>query len=328
MKKILITGGAGYVGSVLTEKLLNKGYSVVVLDLFLYDENSLKHIENNSRLKIIRGDIRDNSIITDIMKDIDTIVHLAAISNDPTAELDESLTKSINYDSYYSIIEAAKKNGVKRFINASSSSVFGIKNEKNVTEDLEPEPITVYSKYKTLSEKLVNSASSKDFVTVNIRPATICGYSPRQRFDLTVNILTKSAIVDRKMTIHGGNQMRPNITMEDITDLYCLMLEIEPSLINGETFNYGFENLSILKIAELIKNTLSTKSEIEIVPVIDQRNYHISSQKIIDKLGIKPKYKIIDMVKQLESAFLAGKFSTPEDEKYYNIRKMKLSSFR
>lgn len=328
MKRVLVTGGAGYVGSVLTGKLLENDYKVRVIDLFLYDPHSLDVYKDEKNLEVVTGDIRDEATVKEVCKDVDVIIHLASISNDPTAELDESITKSVNYDCYPLLLKTAKESGVKRFINASSSSVFGIKHEENVTEELEPEPITTYSKYKALSEKLVNEASSPDFVTVNIRPATICGYSPRQRFDLTVNVLTKSAITKGVITVHGGEQMRPNVTMEDITDLYISMIEIEGEKINGDTFNYGFENLKVIEIAEMVQETLSQDVEIKIEPVVDQRNYHISSKKIIDKLGIRPQYTIVDMIEQLEDAFNAGKFPNPDDDKYSNIKKMKLEDFK
>lgn len=328
MNKVLVTGGAGYVGSVLVGKLLKNNYKVRILDLFLYDPDCLNIYKNNPNVEIVKGDIRNEKIVSKCLDNIEYIIHLASISNDPTAEMDEAITKSVNYDAYDVMLNLSKKKRIKRFINASSSSVFGIKEEENVTEELEPEPITVYSKYKALSEKLVNAASSQDFITVNIRPATICGFSPRQRFDLTVNVLTKSAIVNSKMIVHGGEQMRPNVTMEDITDLYIEMLRINPELINGETFNFGFENLRVIEIARTIQNTLDIQSDIEIQPVIDRRNYHISSQKIIQKLGIYPKYTIKDMVKQLEIAFKQNAFTNPEDEKYYNIKKMRLEQFK
>ena len=327
MKTILVTGAAGYVGSVLVGKLLSKNYQVKGLDMFLYDPNSLDNYSRMKNLEIIRGDIRNESIIKDVMRGTDVVVHLASISNDPTAELDESITKSVNYDAYDILLGMAKHLGVKRFINASSSSVFGIKNEENITEELTPEPITIYSKYKAMSEKLVNAASSRAFTTVNIRPATICGYSPRQRFDLTVNILTKDAITKGKMVVHGGEQMRPNVTMSDITDLYIKMIEIESEYINGDTFNYGFENLKVIEIARLIQSALSIPSEIEIQPIIDQRNYHISSRKIEEKLGITPLYSIVDMVRKLEEAFHNGLFPNPNDDKYYNLKKMRLEDF-
>lgn len=328
MKRVLVTGGAGYVGSVLTGKLLANNYKVRVLDLFLYDPHSLDEYKSETNLEIVKGDIRDKDIVETACADCDVIIHLASISNDPTAELDENITKSVNYDSYPLLLETAKKAGVKRFINASSSSVFGIKTEENVTEELEPEPITTYSKYKALSETLVTEAASENFVTVNIRPATICGYSPRQRFDLTVNVLTKSAITKGVITVHGGQQMRPNVTMEDITDLYIKMIEIEGDKINGDTFNYGFENLKVIEIAEMVKETLSRDVEIKIEPVVDQRNYHISSEKIVKKLGIRPKFTITDMIEQLEIAFNAGKYPDPDADKYSNIKIMKLEDFK
>ncbi|GJQ62983.1 MAG: UDP-glucose 4-epimerase [Melioribacteraceae bacterium] len=328
MKRVLVTGGAGYVGSVLTGKLLANDYKVRVIDLFLYDPNSLDGYNDEPNLEVINGDIRDEQRVKEVMKDVDVVIHLASISNDPTAELDESITKSVNYDCYPLLLDSAKEAGVQRFINASSSSVFGIKHEENVTEDLEPEPLTTYSKYKALSEVLVREIATPDFVTVNIRPATICGYSPRQRFDLTVNVLTKSALTKGVITIHGGEQMRPNVTMEDITDLYIQMIEIDGEKINGDTFNYGFENLKVIEIAEMVKETVTKDVEIVIEPVVDQRNYHISSQKIIDKLGIRPQYTIVDMIEQLENAFDAGKYPDPDADKYSNIKKMKLEDFK
>lgn len=327
MKNILVTGGAGYVGSVLVEKLLRLDYFVRIIDLFIYDEKSLDHLKNSNNLEIVKGDIRDEVTINRVTKNIDTIIHLASISNDPTAELNENLTKSVNYDAYVPLLKYSKLNGVQRFINASSSSVFGMRDEENITEELEPMPITTYSKYKALSEKLVNAASSDSFITVNIRPATICGYSPRQRFDLTVNVLTKDAVTKRLITVNGGEQMRPNVTMDDVTDLYIYMINADSKLINGETFNFGFENFKVIEIAEIIKQTLPFDVKIEIKPVIDQRNYHISSEKIVKKLGVTPNYGIVDMVKTLNQKFTEGKFENPEDEKYYNIKKMKVTHF-
>lgn len=327
--KILVTGGAGYVGSVLCPKLLKQGYDVRVLDLFIYDLSSLDSCKEYASFQIIKGDIRDINTVRDAMQDIDCIIHLAAISNDPTCDLDESLTRSVNYEAVKLLLDCAKESGVKRFINASSSSVFGIKKEENVTEDLSCEPLTLYSKYKLMSEKLVKDACDDEFTTVNIRPATICGYSPRQRLDLTVNILTYHALSRGVITVHGGQQRRPNATIEDVTDLYVELIETDKSLVAGDVFNFGFENMEILEIAQLVQNTLSKRDvQIRVEETFDHRDYHISSEKIKRQLGFHPKYTVKDMIIRLAEAFDNGLIPNPENDKYYNIRKMKIEHFQ
>jgi len=332
LKKILVTGGGGYVGSVLCPKLLKGGYNVRVIDLMIYDPHSLDQCKKNLNFQLIKGDIRNKKILKKALRGIECIIHLAAISNDPTCELDKNLTKSVNYDAVKLLLDLAKKSNIKRFINASSSSVFGIKKEKNITENVPCNPLTLYSKYKLKSEKLVNKSCDKNFTTVNIRPATICGYSPRQRFDLAVNALTCQAITNNVITVHGGNQRRPNITIEDITNLYIKLINEKIELIAGETFNVGFENMKIIDIARLIKKILEKKLkrkiEITIKKSFDPRDYHILSEKIQKRLGWKPKYKINDMVLKLASAFKKGLFPGPKDNKYYNIRKMNIKNFK
>jgi len=332
LKKILVIGGAGYVGSILCPKLLKYNYNVRVLDLLIYDPHSLGQCKDNPNFQFIKGDIRDKKMVENAMQGIDCIIHLAAISNDPTSDLDKNLTKSVNYEAIKLLLDTAKKQGVKRFINASSSSVFGIKKEKNITEELSCNPLTLYSKYKLKAEKLVNEAGDKNFTAVNIRPATICGYSPRQRFDLTVNALTYHAITKGIITVHGGKQRRPNVTIEDITDLYMRLIDEKKELIGGETFNVGFENMKIIDIARLVKKTLEKrlKKKIKIIikKAFDPRDYHISSKKIKKHLGWRPRYKIKDMILQLANAFEKGLIKNPEDDKYYNIRKMKIEHFQ
>ena len=327
--KILVTGGAGYVGSVLCPKLLKQGYDVRVLDLFIYAPSTLDACKEYEFFQIIKGDIRDINTVRDAMQDIDCVIHLAAISNDPTCDLDESLTRSVNYEAVKLLLDCAKESGVKRFINASSSSVFGIKREENVTEDLSCEPLTLYSKYKLMSEKLVKDACDDEFTTVNIRPATICGYSPRQRLDLTVNILTYHALSRGVITVHGGQQRRPNATIEDVTDLYVELIETDKSLIAGDVFNFGFENMKIMEIAQLVQKTLSKRDvQIRVEKTFDHRDYHISSEKIKRQLGFHPKYTVQNMIVRLAEAFDNGLIPNPENDKYYNIRKMKIEHFQ
>jgi nucleoside-diphosphate-sugar epimerase len=331
-KRILITGGFGYVGSRLTPLLLEKGYGVRVIDLNLYGDNGLESLQSNAqflqwkeRFDFIRADIRDSEALKKATQSIDTIIHLAAISNDPTGQLDEILTKQVNFDAVGALLSIAKKNGVGRFINASSSSVFGIKDDENVTELLEPEPITFYSKYKMLAEWLVKVANQPNFVTVNIRPATICGYSPRQRFDLTVNKLTADAVQKKKMTVHGGDQRRPNIGMTDMINLYSLLIETDSKLIAGETFNFGFENLKVIEIAKVIQNELADLNvPIEVTDTLDKRDYHISSQKILNELKYQPVSSIQAEVAHLRKQIESGAYGDIESPQWYNMKTMQL----
>lgn len=337
---VLVTGGFGYVGSRLTPRLIEAGYRVKVMDLMLYGDAGLRALESRpefagwrSRFEHIAGDIRDPDAVAAAVTGVETIIHLAAISNDPTGEIDEVLTRQVNFDGIGLLIAIAKRAGVRRFINGSSSSVFGIKTEPDVTEDLEPEPLTYYSKYKMLSEWLVVAASSPEFCAVNIRPATICGYSPRQRFDLTVNKLTADAVRKRVITVHGGGQRRPNVGMLDIVNLYCQLVEIEAKTINGKTFNFGFENHRVIDIARMIQSELADLSvEIEVTATTDNRDYHISSNRIVEALHYKPSSSIRQEVGELRRALEAGAFPDIDSDAFYNMRTMNMkrdsSSYR
>jgi nucleoside-diphosphate-sugar epimerase len=330
--KILITGGMGYVGSRLTPHLLKLGHDVRVLDSMLYTDAGYQALrmhksfeEWEHRFSLHRGDIRDPDTLQTATTDIDTIIHLAAISNDPTGEIDETLTRQVNFDAIASLLSIGRNNGVQRFINASSSSVFGLKQESDITEQLEPEPLTFYSKYKMLSEWLVVAAASEGFCTVNIRPATICGYSPRQRFDLTVNKLTADALCKGIITVHGGEQRRPNVGMTDMVHLYAQLTQIDPKLINGRTFNFGFENHKVIEIAKIIREELQDLNvEIKITETFDNRDYHISSDKIINCLNYKPVSSIRNEVANLRAAFAQNSFSDIDDAKHYNMKYMRM----
>jgi nucleoside-diphosphate-sugar epimerase len=332
MKTILVTGGFGYVGSRLTPLLLERGYRVKVLDLCLYGDYGYDALKSDpsyskwsERFSLIRGDIRDPDIVAAATKGVTTIIHLAAVSNDPTGDIDETLTRQVNFDAVGLLIVKAKENGVARFINASSSSVFGIKDMADVTEEIEPEPITFYSKYKMLAEWIVRGAASDDFCAVNIRPATICGYSPRQRFDLTVNKLTADAIKKQIITVHGGEQRRPNVGMEDVINLYAQLIETDSSLINGKTFNFGFENHKIIDIAKIIEQELiDLNPKVQITEVFDQRDYHISSKYIQSVLHYVPVSSIKNEVAELRKQFENGAFQDIDAPQYYNLKVMKL----
>ncbi len=329
---ILVTGGMGYVGSRLTPHLLSLGHRVRVLDLCLYGDMGLTALHSqpewdewSERFELIRGDLRSPEVLDKAVSGMDTVIHLAAISNDPTGEVDEVLTRQVNFDSVGMLLSIAKAAGVKRFINASSSSVFGIKKDPEVTEALEPEPLTYYSKYKALSEWLVNTASSESFCTVNVRPATICGFSPRQRFDLTVNKLTADALAKRVITVHGGEQRRPNVGMTDMINLYGMLVQANGNVINGRTFNFGFENLKVIEIAQLIQAELSDLNvDIKVTETHDNRDYHISSKRIVQALGYQPVSSIKQEVANLRKTLESGYFSDTDGAQYYNMKSMQL----
>jgi nucleoside-diphosphate-sugar epimerase len=319
-KEVLVTGGAGYVGAVLVPKLLSTGWKVRVLDLYLYGDVLATHQD----LKQIKGDIRDISLLEDAMRGVDAIIHLACISNDPSYELNPQLGKSINYDAFFPLVAAAKKNKVRRFIFASSSSVYGVKETADVTEDLPLDPLTDYSKFKALCEAHLLKEGTDDFIPLILRPATVCGYSPRLRLDLTVNILTNHAINRNRINVFGGNQKRPNIHIEDVTDLYIKSLGYPSEKIRGQVFNAGYENHSVRQIADLVKENLN-KPDLEIVisPSDDNRSYHISSEKIKKVLGFEPRHSIGEAVRDLKTAFDQGKILNPlTDMRYYNIKTM------
>ena len=324
IKKVFITGGAGYVGCNLVPKLLKKGYHVKVIDLYLFGEDVLDEVKNHPNLVQIKGDIRDTKLLEKEIPGTDAVIHLACISNDPSFELDPTLGKSINYDAFIPLVQISKKNKVKLFVYASSSSVYGIKEEENVTEDLTLLPLTDYSKFKMMCEDVLLKEQSPDFTTLVIRPSTVCGYSPRLRLDLSVNILTNHAINNGKITVFGGAQKRPNIHIEDMTDLYVYILELPKEKLAGKIYNAGYENFTIMEIAEKVRSVIGENIEIVTTPTNDNRSYHVSSEKIKRELGFVAKHTIEDAVKDLRDAFKAGKILNPMDDiRYYNIKTMK-----
>jgi len=330
LNTVLVTGGAGYVGAVLVPKLLDKGYHVKVLDLYIYGDDVLNEVKDNPRLEQIKGDIRDQELLKKILCGCDAVIHLACISNDPTFALNPSLSRSINYDAFEPLVRISKESGAKRFIYASTCSVYGVSDAESVTEDHPLVPITDYNKYKGLCEPLLLKHQSSDFTTVVIRPATVCGYSPRQRLDLTVNILTNHAFNNNRIKVFGGAQTRPNIHMEDITDLYCMLLELPDEQIAGKTFNAGYQNRSIADIAGIVQEVMARKlperdkPEITTLSSDDPRSYHISSEKINRELKFIPKHTIEDAVDDLVEAFEAGKLpDSMDDIRYFNIKMMK-----
>ncbi len=322
MSQVLVTGGAGYVGSALIPKLLAAGHGVTVLDLYLYGR-VFTGLDGHPELRQIVGDIRDPAMLAEAEAGCDAVIHLACISNDPSFELNPELGRSINLDAFRPLVRAAKKAGVKRFIYASSSSVYGIKDEPEVTEDLPLEPLTDYSRFKADCEKILAEEREPGFVILTIRPSTVCGYAPRLRLDLTVNILTAHAIENGRITVFGGSQQRPNLHIDDMTNLYVRCLEYPEALIDGKIFNAGYENHAVADIAGMVRDTVGPEVEIVTTPSDDLRSYHVSSAKIRDELGFEAVHTISDAVRDLTTAFAAGRVpNAMTDKVYYNIKTM------
>ncbi|MBL8012358.1 MAG: SDR family oxidoreductase [Candidatus Omnitrophica bacterium] len=324
IKTVLITGGAGYVGAVLVPKLLAEGYRVKVFDLYLYGDDVFDSNKPNGSLVEIKGDIRNTALLKKELAGVDAVIHLACISNDPSYELNPALGKSINYDAFAPLVKISKQNGVKRFIYASSSSVYGVKDVPNVTEDVALEPLTDYSKFKAMCEDVLLQEQTKDFVCLIVRPATVCGYSPRLRLDLTVNILTNHAVNNRVIKVFGGGQKRPNLHIQDMTDFYLQALQWTDEAIAGKIYNVGYENHTVNDIAQIVKSNVNIDDiKIVVEPTNDNRSYHISSQKIERELGFRPKHTIDEAVRDLKAAFDAGKIQdSMTDIRYYNIKTM------
>ncbi len=318
-RKVLVTGGAGYVGVELVKKLYSEGYSVVVFDLFWFIGTDVFDAMSD-RVTCYKEDIRDLDKLQKATLGCTDFIHLACISNDPSYDLNPKLSKSINYDCFEDIVKIAKKSGVSRFIYASSSSVYGVKEESHVTEDLALDPLTDYSKYKALCEEILMRYNSEEFTTVAVRPATVCGYSERLRLDVVVNILTNFAVNKDLVKVFGGSQKRPNIHIDDMVRCYLSLLEVDTRKISGEVFNVGGENHTVLELA----NMIATEADVEKVIVEhsdDIRSYHISSKRIEEKLGFVAKKSIREAVADLILKFKEGVIPNSfEDDKYFNVK--------
>ena len=319
-QSVFITGGAGYVGAMLVPRLLHEGHRVTVLDLMIYGEDVLP---KNHALTVIKGDIRNQELLKSSIPGHDVVIHLACISNDPSFELNPELGRNINLDPFRPMVEISKNAGVKRFFYASSSSVYGIKDEPNVHEDMSLEPLTDYSIFKMNCEQILAEYQSDDFTTTTIRPATVCGYSPRQRLDVVVNILTNLAYHKREISVFGGAQLRPNIHITDMVEIYLVLMEAPKEKIAGEIFNGGYENHSVLQLAEAVRDVIGEDVTLKTTPTDDNRSYHISSKKIADRLGFTASHTIKDAVSDIKNAFEKGLLpNSLDNEMYFNIKRM------
>ncbi len=320
MNRIFVTGGAGYVGAVTVPLLLEKGHEVSVFDLMIYGDDVL---EDHRNLNMNKGDIMDKEALKEHILGHDIVIHLACISNDPSFELNPDLGKSINLDAFRPLVELSKESGVQRFIYASSSSVYGVKEEKDVHEGMLLEPLTDYSKFKAECEKILLEYQDSNFTTVTIRPATVCGYSKRQRLDVVVNILTNLAYHNRKITVFGGNQLRPNIHIKDMSLAYLNLITAPKEKVEGQIFNAGDVNYTVNELTEIVISVVGEDVETVVSDTDDNRSYHISSQKILDILGFKPAHSIEEAVLDLKEGFERGLLVNPlENEKYFNIKTM------
>lgn len=335
--KVLVTGGAGYVGSQLIPALLGDGHAVVVYDNFWFgdylpgEDRFQGNAPNGTMLCKTRGDIRDVSHFKhalDVWGRVDAVIHLACISNDPSFELDESLSRTINLEAFEPLVVAAKEAGVRRFIYCSTSSVYGVSDAPDVREDHPLVPLTLYNRYKGECEPLLFKHATVDFECVTIRPSTVCGYSPRQRLDLAVNILTSQAYHLGKITVLGGAQLRPNLHIQDMVDCYRALLAAPAEKIAGQTFNVGAGNISIADLAVMVQKIVGERSgreiEIETRAVIDERSYQVNSDKIARHLGFVPKRDVPRAIHDLCRAFDAGLVPGAMDrDEYYNVRQMR-----
>lgn len=327
MKKIVVFGGGGYCGSVLVPQLLSENWEVTVFDTFWY---GVEHLPKSPSLHLVYGDVRELDKVKQALAGKEYVLHLACISNDASFELDEQLSTSVNLNSFEPLVIAAKDAGVSRFVFASSSSVYGVSDSPDVTEDHPLVPLTHYNKYKGMCEPLLFKHTNEKFVGVVFRPATVCGYAPRQRLDLSVNILTNHAVNKGRITVFGGDQLRPNLHVQDYADLCKLLLTAPAEKIKNEIFNCGFQNMSIMSIAQTVKKVVEEtfpergSIPIDVTTSDDPRSYHINSEKIARALNFKPKYSVEDAVRDLCKAFKEGKLPNSfDDNKYFNVRTMK-----
>jgi len=334
MKKVIVIGGAGYCGSVLVPQLLADDWEVTVYDILQWYGDA--HLpKSHSKLNVIQGDVRDTVKVASACEGHSHLLHLACISNDASFELDERLSTSVNLESFEPVVLAAKQAGIRRFVFASSSSVYGVSDSPNVTEDHPLVPLTLYNKYKGMCEPLLLKHTDKDFIGVVFRPATVCGYAPRMRLDLSVNILTNHAINKGKITVFGGSQLRPNLHVQDYADLCKLLLSAPEEKVANEIFNCGSQNLSIMDIAKVVKKVVEEEYPekgsipIEVTTSNDLRSYHINSGKIKRVLGFEPTHTIEDAVRGLCAAFKQGKLPNSfSDDRYHNVRTMKASGVK
>ena len=325
LKNVLLIGGGGYVGTELQRHLISLGHNVRVYDAFWYSRGQWPKgsFPGSHRIEYLKGDVRNLDLISASFKDINACIHLACISNDPSYELDPLLAYKVNFEAFQQLIPIINSSKVQRFVFASSSSVYGVKTEPNVTEELSLEPLTDYSKYKVECEKLLFENLNSAIIGTVLRPSTVCGHSRRQRFDLVVNILTLSALRDSLIRVDGGDQFRPNLHIKDMLESYSIVLQANPELIDREIFNVAGENLTVHEIAQKVKKVIGSSIKIEHLPVRDARSYRVSGEKIRKKLNFEPKHTVEDAISDISSSYKNGEYGDTNSSEYYNLKRMK-----
>lgn len=320
---VAVIGGAGHVGSALVPHLLDLGHRVRVLDLFWYGDDIFRAHSNHPGLTRHRLDVRDAGRVAEALRGADAVIHLACISNDASYDLNPAFSRSINLDSFGPVVRAAEGAGVRRFIFASSSSVYGSRSEGDVTESTPTAPMTGYSTCKLECERILLAGTSP-MERVVLRPATVCGYAPRMRFDLTVNLLTAHALVNNRIRIYGGQQFRPHLHIADMVSAYACVLSADRARIDGNIFNVGFQNRTVEDVAFLIRDCLKPR-QVEIIhdPHPDIRSYRVNGDKIRRELGFVPRHTVEDAVRSVEQAFQTEHFENPLGaDRYHNVRTM------
>jgi len=317
---VLVTGGCGYVGTQLVPALVAAGWHVRVLDIQYFGNRLPTGADPAMPIDLRVGDIRDDRAVASALEGVDAVIHLAAMSNDPSAELDPELTRSVNLDATLNLIGRAKAQGVRRFLNASTATVYGLREEPDVNEATEHRPITLYGKYKSETDQFLSSSSDRGFAGVNLRAATVCGWSPRMRLDLTVNIFAAQAVSVGRIRVHGGEQRRPNIVIDDLVRAYLTLLDADSDLVRGESFNICASNHKVIDLARIVSQAVRADSEIVIEPLIDKRSYHISADKIAERIGFRCRYDVDDGARQVADAIRDARIADPTQAIYVNIR--------
>jgi nucleoside-diphosphate-sugar epimerase len=321
--KVLVIGGAGYVGSLLVRKLISRGYKVNVLDNFLYGKKSLRNIKMHPSLKIIEGDTRHIEDVSYAIKDVDAVIHLAELVGDPACALNPSTTQEINYLATKLIGETCKHFQINRLIYASSCSVYGASEKEDLlTEDSPTNPVSLYAKMKISSERALKAMQDTNFLPTILRFSTVFGSSPRPRFDLVVNTLTAKAVKDKKISIFGGDQWRPNVHVEDISDTIIKILEADIEIVGGETFNVGSErnNYTINELGKIIKEVIPEAELVIDERKVDKRNYRVSFEKLRKILGIEMKWDVIDGVKEIKEVIENEEIKEYNSKEFHNIK--------
>jgi nucleoside-diphosphate-sugar epimerase len=313
---VLVSGGGGFVGTVLTDRLLTLGHEVKVLDTFWFGDFLGEH----PRLTKVKGDMRDPRAVDRALGGVQTVIQLACLSNDPTSDLDPELTKSINLDACRDIIHAARRKGVARFIYASSASVYGVRDEPNIVEEMRLEPITLYSRYKADIEDELFAIDDPNFTTVAVRNSTVSGFSPRMRLDLIISIFVRAAMRRKLITIEGGNQLRPLIHMQDLVDFYVRLLDADHASIHRQAFNVSSDNYKVIDVARMVQERIPC--EFAFAGFTDPRSYHVDTSKVQRMLGYTPSHTIESAIDEVKAALVDGRIDD-EDPRCYNIRHMK-----